>query len=94
VLLEVLDLKQNWNFYYDHINVLTYLYQDLFIYAASFLDIISLLLLNQCEIVHLAGFSFDEKVVIVNRVLVPNQNGMDGLKKHHMEMGEETLRDR
>jgi len=80
-LLEVLDLEQNWNFDHDHINVPTYLYQDLFIYAASFLDTISSPLLDRCEIVHLAGFSFDEKVVIANRVLVPNQIGMDGLKK-------------
>jgi len=80
VLLEVLDLEQNWNFDYDYINVPTYLSQDLFIYTASFLDTTSLPLLSRCEIVHVAGFSFDEKVVIANRVLVPNQVGMDGLK--------------
>ena len=80
VLLEVLDLEQNWNFDYDYINISTYLSQDLFIYTASFLNTISSLLLDQREIVHLAGFLFDEKVVIANRVLVPNLIGMDGLK--------------
>jgi len=55
-LLEVLDLEQNWNFDYDYISISTYLSQDLFIYTASFLNTISSLLLNQCEIVHLAGF--------------------------------------
>ena len=81
-LLEVLDLEQNWNFDYDYINISTYLSQDLFIYTASFLNTISSLLLDQYEIVHLAGFLFDEKVVIANRVLVPNPIGMDGLKRH------------
>ena len=47
----------------------TYLSQDLFIFTASFLDTISSLLLDRCEIVHVAGFLFDEKVVIANRCL-------------------------
>jgi len=38
-------------------------------------------LLDRCEIVHLAGYTFDEKVAIANRFLVPKQIGMNGLKK-------------
>jgi len=39
-LQEVLDLKQNWSFNNDYINVPTYLSQDLFVYTANFLDTI------------------------------------------------------
>jgi len=46
-------------------------------------------LLNQCEIVHLAGYTFDKKVVITNMFLVPKQIGMNGLKKQYVEMSEE-----
>ena len=69
------------------------IYLKIYSSTLSVFSTLSSLLLDGCEIVHLAGFSFDEKVVIANRVLVPNPIGMDGLKKHYMEMSEETLRD-
>jgi len=43
--------------------------------------------------VQLAGYTFNEKVTIVNRFLVPKQIGMNGLKKQYVEMSEETLRE-
>jgi len=42
---------------------------------------------------HLAGYTFDEKVAIANRFLVPKQIWMNGLKKQYAEMIEETLRE-
>jgi len=50
-------------------------------------------LLDRCEIVHLAGYMFNEKVAIANRFLVPKQIGMNGLKKQYAGMSEETLRE-
>jgi len=43
--------------------------------------------------VHLAGYTFDEKVAIANRFLVPKQIGINGLKKQYVEMSEETPRE-
>jgi len=90
-LLEVLDLEQSFKVHY--INVPIDLSQVLFICTANSLDTISSLLLDQCEIVHLAGYTFDEKMAIANRFLVPKQIGMHGLKKQYVEMSEETLRE-
>ena len=77
-LLEILDLKQNWSFNNDHIH----LSQVLFIYTTNFLDTISSPLFNRCEIVHLAGDWFDEKVATANRCLVSKQIEINGLRKH------------
>jgi len=92
-LLEVLDPEQNWSFNDHYINVPIDLSQVLFICTANSLDTISSPLLDRCEIVHLAGYTFDEKVAIANRFLVPKQIGMNGLKKQYVDMSEETLRE-
>jgi len=76
-LLEVLDLEQNRSFNNDYIH----LSQVLFIYTANFLDTISSPLFNRCEIVHLAGDWFDEKVATANRCLVSKQIEINGLRK-------------
>lgn len=91
-LLEVLDPEQNWSFNDHYINVPIDLSQVLFICTANSLDTISSPLLDRCEIVHLAGYTFDEKVAIAKRFLVPKQIGMNGLKQQYVEMSEETLR--
>ncbi|KAF5353538.1 hypothetical protein D9756_008013 [Leucocoprinus leucothites] len=91
-LLEVLDPEQNWGFNDHYVNVPIDLSQVLFICTANSLDTISSPLLDRCEIVHLAGYTFDEKVAIAKRFLVPKQVGMNGLKNEHVELSEETLR--
>ena len=92
-LLEVLDPEQNCSFNDHYINVPIDLSQVLFICTANSLDTISSPLLDRCEIVHLAGYTFDEKVAIASRFLVPKQIGMNGLKEQYVEMSEETLRE-
>ena len=69
-LREVLNFKQNWSFNNDYINVPTYLSQDWFVHTANFLDTIFAVtrwMWNSTSSV----FSFDEKVTIANRSLVP-----------------------
>ena len=88
-LPEVLDPEQNWSFNDHYINVPLDLSQVSFICTASSLDSISSPSLDpisspsldQCEIVHPAGYTFDEKVAIANRFLVPKQIGMNELNK-------------
>ena len=43
---------------------------------------------------HLAGYTFDEKVAIANRFLVPKQIGMNGLKAICRDERGNTERDR
>ena len=51
-------------------------------------------LLDRCEIVHLVGYTFDEKVAIANRFSVPKQIGMNGLKAICRDERGNTERDR
>jgi len=86
-LLEALGPEQNWTMII--ISMFQLIYLKFYLYST-----LSSSLLNRCEIVNLAGYTFDEKVAIANRFLVPKQIGMNGLQKQYVEISEETLRDR
>ncbi|PPQ75667.1 hypothetical protein CVT26_001895 [Gymnopilus dilepis] len=60
----------------DHyINVPIDLSQVLFICTANSLETISAPLLDRCEIIQLSGYTYDEKMHIARRFLVPKQVG-------------------
>ncbi|KAI0045183.1 ATP-dependent protease La [Auriscalpium vulgare] len=99
-LLEVLDPEQNHTFnascfttaLMDHyINVPVDLSQVLFICTANTLDTIAAPLLDRCEVVHISGYTYDEKRHIARRFLLPKQLNANGLASEHVDITEPAL---
>jgi ATP-dependent Lon protease len=90
-LLEVLDPEQN-NSFSDHYLDLPYdLSRVLFIATANQLDPIPPPLRDRMEIIELPGYTFDEKVEIAQRHLVPKQLKEHGITAEQMELSAEGL---
>ncbi|KAJ7270923.1 ATP-dependent protease La [Mycena rebaudengoi] len=90
-LLEVLDPEQNHSFNDHYINVPIDLSQVLFICTANSLETISVPLLDRCEIVQLSGYTYDEKMHIARRFLLPKQLNANGMDASHVEVTEPAL---
>ncbi|KAJ7089690.1 ATP-dependent protease La [Mycena belliarum] len=90
-LLEVLDPEQNHTFNDHYINVPIDLSQVLFICTANSLETISAPLLDRCEIVQLSGYTYDEKMHIARRFLLPKQLKANGMDAKHVELTEPAL---
>ncbi|KAG6856051.1 hypothetical protein H0H87_008065 [Tephrocybe sp. NHM501043] len=90
-LLEVLDPEQNHTFNDHYINVPIDLSQILFICTANSLETISAPLLDRCEIIQLSGYTYDEKMHIARRFLLPKQLQANGLNESHIALTEPAL---
>ncbi|KAA1475792.1 ATP-dependent protease La [Dentipellis sp. KUC8613] len=90
-LLEVLDPEQNHSFNDHYMNVPVDLSQVLFICTANSLDTIAAPLLDRCETVHLSGYTYDEKLHIARRFLLPKQLTANGLTPAQLELTEAAL---
>ncbi|KAF9528747.1 ATP-dependent protease La [Crepidotus variabilis] len=90
-LLEALDPEQNHTFNDHYINVPIDLSQVLFICTANSLDTISAPLLDRCEIIQLSGYTYDEKMHIARRFLLPKQLTSNGLETEHVQITEPAL---
>ncbi|KAJ7257947.1 ATP-dependent protease La [Mycena haematopus] len=90
-LLEVLDPEQNHTFNDHYINVPIDLSQVLFICTANTLETISGPLLDRCEIVQLSGYTYDEKIHIARRFLLPKQLSANGMDSDHVQLTEPAL---
>ncbi|KAJ7132127.1 Lon protease C-terminal proteolytic domain-containing protein [Mycena epipterygia] len=90
-LLEVLDPEQNHTFNDHYINVPIDLSQVLFICTANSLETISGPLLDRCEVVQLSGYTYDEKMHIARRFLLPKQLNANGMDADHVQLTEPAL---
>ncbi|KAI0830162.1 ATP-dependent protease La [Trametes gibbosa] len=90
-LLEVLDPEQNHSFNDHYINVPIDLSQVLFICTSNSLETISAPLLDRCEIVHLSGYTYDEKLHIARKFLLPKQLRANGLTPEHVTLTQSAL---
>src|SRR5262245_46046061 len=91
-LLEVLDPEQN-NTFRDHYLGVSYdLSNVMFIATANLLDPIHPAFRDRMEVIHLAGYTEEEKIEICKRHLVPKQIRENGLKPSRVEFTEEGLR--
>ena len=92
-LLEVLDPEQNNKFVDHYIEVEFDLSNVLFIATANSIQNISRPLLDRMEVIHLSGYTEDEKIQIASRYLVEKQKKDNGLKKNELEISEDALKD-
>jgi ATP-dependent Lon protease len=96
-LLEVLDPEQNSHFRDNYLGVDFDLSKVLFITTANMLDTIPGPLRDRMEIIHLPGYTEEEKLEIAKRYLVKRQMEANGLKSadpavENVAVPDETLR--
>jgi ATP-dependent Lon protease len=92
-LLEVLDPEQNAAFRDHYLDVPFDLSRVLFITTANVMDTVPAPLRDRMEIIHLAGYTEEEKVAIARRHLVPKQAHEHGLAAEtDIEFTPEALR--
>ncbi len=91
-LLEVLDPEQNHTFADHYLEVDFDLSEVMFVATANTLNIPAPLL-DRMEVIHLSGYTEDEKVNIADRYLVPKQMEHNGLKEDELEIKDSTIRE-
>lgn len=87
-LLEVLDSEQNSTFRDHYLELEMNLSNVMFITTANSLDTIPRPLLDRMEVIEVSGYSYDEKLSICKRHLIPKQ-----LKEHSLEEGKINFSD-
>ncbi|CAG8682953.1 6684_t:CDS:2, partial [Ambispora leptoticha] len=90
-LLEVLDPEQNNTFNDHYLNVPLDLSKVLFIATANNVDSIPAPLLDRMELISLPGYTFDEKINIAQRHLLPKQTASHGLGPGHVKINDEVM---
>jgi ATP-dependent Lon protease len=91
-LLEVLDPEQNHTFADHYVEVEYDLSDVMFVATANSMNIPAPLL-DRMEIIHLSGYTEDEKVNIAMRYLLPKQLKLHGLKEQEVSVSETAVRD-
>lgn len=91
-LLEVLDPEQNHAFNDHYLEVDYDLSDIMFVATANSLNIPGPLL-DRMEVIHLSGYTEDEKLNIAKRYLVPKQIKNNGLKDDEMSIADGALTD-
>ncbi len=91
-LLEVLDPEHNKTFLDHYLDTHYNLSNVMFIMTANAPHNIPAALHDRMEILHLPGYTEDEKVQIASRFLVPKQLEIHGLAGYKIQMPEEIIR--
>jgi ATP-dependent Lon protease len=90
-LLEVLDPEQNNSFYDNYIELEYDLSKVLFIATANSLDTIPGPLRDRMEIIHISGYTLEEKLEIAKKYLVPTQIDENGLNKKQFKISDSAI---
>jgi len=90
-LLEVLDPEQNSTFYDNYLELDYDLSKVMFIATANSLNTIQKALLDRMEIIHVSGYSHEEKSEIAKSHLIPKQIKEHGLKLADVKIPKKTL---
>jgi len=90
-LLEVLDPEQNHNFSDHYMEIPFDLSKVLFIMTANYMENIPRPLLDRMEVIHLSGYTEEEKVNIALRHLLLKQMKNHGLTEDQVTLGREAI---
>jgi len=90
--LEVLDPEQNNSFVDHYLNTPFDLSQVLFIATANTMQTIPSPLLDRMEIIHVPGYTQEERVNIGVRHLIPKQLKEHGLTIEHVQIPQDTVK--
>ena len=91
-MLEVLDPEQHSAFRDHYLDLPFDLSKVLFICTANTLDTIPGPLLDRMDVIHLSGYTYEEKLGIARRYLVPKQLEAHGLTKSRLTIPDRILR--
>jgi ATP-dependent Lon protease len=91
-MLEVLDPEQNKTFRDHYLDLPFDLSKVLFICTANTLDTIPGPLLDRMDVIHLSGYTEDEKFGIAKKYLVPKQLEAHGLGDGRVRISDKALR--
>ncbi len=92
-LLEVLDPEQNSTFNDHYLEVDYDLSEVMFVTTANSILKIPPPLLDRMEVIHISGYTEDEKVRIATDYLIPKQMKNNGLEENELIFRESALRD-
>jgi ATP-dependent Lon protease len=91
-LLEVLDPEQNHSFLDHYLDVDYDLSKVMFIATANVTHTVPAPLKDRMEVIHLSGYTLNEKLAIAQQFLVPRQVKNHGLKTDKIGFEEEAIR--
>ncbi len=90
-MLEVLDPNQNGEFKDHYLEVPYNLGKVMFVTTANTLDTIPAPLLDRMEVIELSGYTYEEKLQIAKRYLVPKQLEANGLNAQTVNIPDAVL---
>ncbi|MBI2358138.1 MAG: endopeptidase La, partial [Deltaproteobacteria bacterium] len=90
-LLEVLDPEQNHAFSDHYLNLPFDLSNVLFICTANLLDPVPAALADRMEVIHLSGYTNEEKLEIARRFLIPRQLEDNGITTKQLDISSDAL---
>ena len=92
-MLEVLDPQQNKTFYDNYLGIPFDLSKVIFIATANNIEAISEPLRDRMEIIHLSGYTLEEKMHIANQYLIKKAIAESGLENHPLSFNTELIAD-
>ncbi len=90
-MLEVLDPEQNHTFRDNYLNVDYDLSHVMFIATANNVDTIPLALKDRMEMIHLSGYTQQDKVIIAKKHLIHRQIKANGISEDYIEFTDKGL---
>jgi ATP-dependent Lon protease len=90
-LLEVLDPEQNHAFSDHYLNLPFDLSRVLFICTANLLDPVPPALKDRMEVIHLSGYTNEEKLEIARKFLIPRQLEENGISAKVLEISDDAV---